>query len=938
MPVLPFKIPEGVLDRLSNAPSTVVMSSAVAAAAPSTLPLPQPQHQEKETSTTTSNPKPVIASLASRPRALPKPSAASEAWRERGGDILLDDEIQLGGGSSSDTEGSATSSLSASSSVQLETGEELLSDREREKRTRRRRAREKRERDHINRDFNLIEAAANDLEVEEGSSSSEDTSLGSSDSERDEDDEEEEEGDSPTSLGGGFGISSRPHRFRSIYIERHLYRPADGTLPVHHALLGFLPPSNARSSSRLSLHGPCALLGNLGGSGKYTLLLGGYDLSANADHGVVLRSTSEEAVLEVVPKVVVSSAGQQQDQQLKKRSTESAGHSHASWREALEALRVSAAAEKSEGGQQGPDMSPLQGLRYPLPSSDHDEDEVPAEAFGAIDWHWVNAVVVSWKQYFAHRGVLLPSMVLALYPYNERHPTGAQRFYLSSNTSTKKTSSGPKKKHRRLDPNSREDAYEEVPVFISRNRLPSVDASQVAALMPSITLGMRRAGSGGGCCIAVVGNANTGKTTLLQYLANRLLSIGGIGVHGVLWLDVDMGQPLYGLPGEVSLSVVHRPTYSSCSPSSTHILCRFFTGSTTVSCPITTANAIARACSVVRSIQEAQPRRWAVVVNTHGWVHALGRRATTEVLQRLSVTHVIHLARPGEEEMWTRSTTTTAMTSSLEEREGDEEPFWTRAAEGLNGAVIKRSFLLRVPVPDANRGTAGPTSAHGVKVLARLPPASATAMGGSSPAVQDTESKSNRDKTQQRAAVHVLPVRWESSPALKKGLSWRRSRWLSYLHPLIDFYHSESEGEPTTTTAPAKSSMTTLLQIPIEDLPLRVALAGEDDRPARGEGVGDVGRLAAKLEHAVVAVQFGLAGVRSSSHLALANHTAGFVCDCYGYVESTERELLGMGQPLRVRVPLSPDEVRERSGEELAVVIGYSPALRAETKFMEEYA
>lgn len=287
------------------------------------------------------------------------------------------------------------------------------------------------------------------------------------------------------------------------------------------------------------------------------------------------------------------------------------------------------------------------------------------------------------------------------------------------------------------DEKEKKSVSENYPPPLTRGIVPS----SYARFLPSV--GQRM--------VAVVGSSGTGKSTLCRYLTNVLLSCqharrnggqrspppaapspvephqrafrcvcedNGVG-EGVLWLDMDLGQPEFGMPGEIGLYLVRQPLfYASSSSSSSHgvgsrsrersaghphhslanvePIQTFFVGSPMVSCPVTMSNAVAALCDLVLSLQlehytqskrlsllcanaaaASSPHRCLrntaaavlpVVINTHGWVLHTGRRSTMEVLRRLSPRVVVHLMRD-EEPCWT---------SPLRERRG-KDPATTEA-------------------------------------------------------------------------------------------------------------------------------------------------------------------------------------------------------------------------------------------------------------------
>ena len=156
------------------------------------------------------------------------------------------------------------------------------------------------------------------------------------------------------------------------------------------------------------------------------------------------------------------------------------------------------------------------------------------------------------------------------------------------------------------------------------------------------------ASRGEGVRIAVVGAANSGKSTVCKLLTNSL------GAHeraagGVVYLDTDLGQPEFTPPGCVSLtlvkSVVTGPSYAHVAEAKTSLSAdssgaryevrrSVFLGDVTPQ-----ADSFAYCRGVASLLQhyaeDASLRRLPLVVNTHGWTTGLGLRCLSELLQRV---------------------------------------------------------------------------------------------------------------------------------------------------------------------------------------------------------------------------------------------------------------------------------------------------------------
>lgn len=505
-------------------------------------------------------------------------------------------------------------------------------------------------------------------------------------------------------------------------------------------------------------------------------------------------------------------------------------------------------------------------------------------------------------------------------------------------------------------------AYVEVPAFISRRAEQNIDRALLHEIVPSLASQLGCSPTGG--CVAVLGSQDIGKSTLCRFLANTLLSQHGL----CYWLDLDLGQPEFGVPGQFSLHCVRRPLLRPHDDSSAELVKAFFIGSPTASSPQAVAAALAGVCAFVAA--HVAPRH-PVVVNTHGWVLHTGRRVTVEAVQRLLPRAVIHLVKE-REEAWA------ADTAALMD-----------PARGMNADVVGKRFLVRnftstvgINSNDDNSTSHGNGSKPQQRkkqqrvqsegaLLCHLPHSSLSRMATGNGASVDW-----------RGAVHTVLVARDETHSLRsraerragKGGAGRRAMWQRYLAPLLEFY--ESGGD---TTASATSATTTLLTAPMSCLG-GVVMADLDERSSSsstnsGTAALTAGRLAATLEHRVVAVQFAYpinkpsspspspltspstAGVPPVMSLDGPHAAAGFQVTCYGYVESTERDMLlrpssddGGSGTIAIRLPL-PSAVVQRllslplcsgSGGEVSgcrprILIAVAPSTMHDTHFMELY-
>lgn len=728
------------------------------------------------------------------------------------------------------------------------------------------------------------------------------------------------------------------HRFGQVYYETYLNSQA--AYPCHHTLLCVRGP--------MTVQGPCGIVGL--GVGEASL--GGYLIGKKQ---VVLWSSEQRAVLMPMKKmkgVASLTASPTQHAPASHRSRGGATTSFplpgapvtgAAAHDPLEVLSVdplhckrqlrqllqggaflssaltSTATESVEGCDSGSESD-----------DDLPEDDVEL-VFGTVDWEWVGRSLKAWRQLFANE---LPTLVLVVQPY---HPgrLATRKHFLKNKSRGSKWARREEDAWLRMATEAERarhqddmGAYMEVPLFFSRHSEPNIDA----ALLPEVVPDIARQSSG---CVVVVGSQNIGKSTLCRYLANLLQS-----VHGTCyWLDLDLGQPEFGVPGQLALHRLCGPLRQPHDRRSAEQVGAYCLGRPTIGCPLSAARAIAALCDVVSLIAQRHP----VVVNTHGWVLNTGRRATVEVIRRLAPEQVVHLVKAGEDP-WARQTTALMDPQC-----------------GLNAQVVARRFLVR---DFSSAGTVRGDSIAVPRFLGQLPYASS----------QQPPVAASAAAAGWRGAVRTVHVNRDAQAAAirqhhlkSKGARGRQKLWEHYLRPLLIFYESGRDNS-------AEGAQTTLLRAPMHSLH-RIVLCEGDERWVRRP----LEEVAALLEHTVVGVQLAVPGGRhhptvnhrksctqpppphpaaaapscEAPTVSLANLPQGFAITCYGYVESTESDLLGDGScggngapMIALRLPFAPSVTRRLLGIQRAraaesgpvrVSIAVSTAVQADTHFMENY-
>lgn len=237
------------------------------------------------------------------------------------------------------------------------------------------------------------------------------------------------------------------------------------------------------------------------------------------------------------------------------------------------------------------------------PHSDTD----PESVFGAVNWAWVQERLESWSR----RNPVQISLLLVI-----QHRDSCKKQWFETST----------------------DTTRELPSFIASHRYLSTPQPVLDII--SIVAKQRQA------VAAVLGERDVGKSTMCRMLANALLS-----QHGrCYWIDLDLGQPEFTVPGCLSVAKVLRPLTTDLIPKDCWSLEKsFFLGTTSIACPVAYATAVKTLCDYV-SASGCFP----CVINTHGWVQSSGRRGSLECLRRLRASHIYHLgkSRGGDDMAW----------------------------------------------------------------------------------------------------------------------------------------------------------------------------------------------------------------------------------------------------------------------------------------------
>jgi len=145
--------------------------------------------------------------------------------------------------------------------------------------------------------------------------------------------------------------------------------------------------------------------------------------------------------------------------------------------------------------------------------------------------------------------------------------------------------------------------------------------------------------------VALCGAKNVGKSTLARILVNRFLSpdittTASLSGEGVLFLDVDVGQPEFTPPGFISLTQVKEPILG---PPHSHLMTpleAFFVGDITWK---TKPNVMAHTLEVLLAIYRSSWSHLPLVVNLDGWVKGLGEELLNTAVSLIQPTELLNL-------------------------------------------------------------------------------------------------------------------------------------------------------------------------------------------------------------------------------------------------------------------------------------------------------
>lgn len=138
--------------------------------------------------------------------------------------------------------------------------------------------------------------------------------------------------------------------------------------------------------------------------------------------------------------------------------------------------------------------------------------------------------------------------------------------------------------------------------------------------------------------IVLVGEKNSGKSTTSIFILNKLLSQGQGRVH---FLDTDLGQSTFYVPGTVSLLSFDKPVLSNLGqPYIKEPTLSFFVGEYS---PLNFIESYLHAVSNAISFYDSFIRNEPLIISMHGFISNIGENLLYDLLNIVRATHIVFL-------------------------------------------------------------------------------------------------------------------------------------------------------------------------------------------------------------------------------------------------------------------------------------------------------
>jgi polynucleotide 5'-hydroxyl-kinase GRC3/NOL9 len=167
--------------------------------------------------------------------------------------------------------------------------------------------------------------------------------------------------------------------------------------------------------------------------------------------------------------------------------------------------------------------------------------------------------------------------------------------------------------------------------------------------------------------VMVCGAKGVGKSTMVRYLVNRILSMNGWLVSSqstqqdkecpteVAVLDCDVGQPEFSPPGMVSLTIVSKPLLSpphahmvlggrqdDFTVANVHERCCFYGFTSSKANPMRYMDAVMEAYQCYETIRKER-KNIPLIINTDGWVKGMGFEILSSLINACRPTNIVQL-------------------------------------------------------------------------------------------------------------------------------------------------------------------------------------------------------------------------------------------------------------------------------------------------------
>ncbi|KAI1325413.1 hypothetical protein F5Y16DRAFT_377947 [Xylariaceae sp. FL0255] len=154
-------------------------------------------------------------------------------------------------------------------------------------------------------------------------------------------------------------------------------------------------------------------------------------------------------------------------------------------------------------------------------------------------------------------------------------------------------------------------------------------------------------------CTMIVGPKSSGKSTFGRVLVNHLLTVPISPAEKVAILDLDPGQPEYGVPGHISLVTVSKPLFSPpCfRPLEEDGVSILRSHSLSSISPMSDPNLYLEMATDLMVHYQDLNQRWPIVINTSGWIQGTGLDLLLSMVRTFHPSDVTYMSETGPAEV-----------------------------------------------------------------------------------------------------------------------------------------------------------------------------------------------------------------------------------------------------------------------------------------------